>query len=343
MHSLQKAFWASLVLVSIFVAVSMLSNPANDVEGLSGDQKKPALSASEPGCNDVMMLQQHTRNKRMCLVHLGKTAGSTITCTMSHAVQHSGYGNSHCDSRPKNQTTALSKQVIERVHLLPAPVNDARFDSFLITLRNPVDRIISWYFYVHPEYPPAKLPRHKAGCQNFAFFHCWPTLQAFVSQGLNQTRTTSSHTHHLNQSQEECAAWAWDAVTGTRHCWHNYFNYNRTYGPLLSARKDVFAIRSEHLWSDLTNLEVMFGGDGRLIPFEKNHFAATSKHSPQQNREMSEEGRLRLCRALCNEIQIYKKLLHMAENLCPAERAESLAELIETCPNEEKHARQCSV
>ena len=122
-----------------------------------------------------------------------------------------------------------------------------RFDNFLITTRNPLDRIISWFYYIHPSHPPPKNRHHKRGCQNFALFHCWDTIQELSEVGLDLTNSTSSsnfeipeistHPHASNQTVEECRAWAWDAIMGRRQCWHNYYNYNYTYGPLVQEMK----------------------------------------------------------------------------------------------------------
>lgn len=41
-----------------------------------------------------------------------------------------------------------------------------------------------------------------------------------------------------------------------------------------------------------------------------------------------------LCRGLCEEIQVYKEILHRAENLRPDEIAQSMDELSAQCPTE---------
>ena len=68
---------------------------------------------------------------KLVFVHLGKTAGSSITCMLHSSIHSSGYGNSQCDepsrsvllSNEGGQTSELSKYVVERVHLVPAPVD----------------------------------------------------------------------------------------------------------------------------------------------------------------------------------------------------------------------------
>lgn len=185
----------------------------------------------------------------------------------------SGKGNSRCSITQEPPATAIARHVSERVHLEPVPT--LRFHSFLITLLNPIERIKSWYYYLHPDFPPEKLPLHKKGCADFAFFQCWPTLQSFASVGLNGTSNSYSSSH------DECTAWAWGIATGKIHCWHNFWNYNRTYGTLLGTQKEIFAIRTEHTWDDWVGIDRMLGGTGKLekLPDSKNDFQRETQES----------------------------------------------------------------
>jgi hypothetical protein len=88
----------------------------------------------------------------------------------------------------------------------------------------------------------------------------------------------------------------------------------------------------------------MLGGTGELeepTATQKNNFSvATTKKQPDKN--MDAAGRTHLCMALCQEIQIYKRLLLLSKNLCAEDRAQSIAELIRTCPNEIEDVRDCA-
>uniref|UniRef100_A0A7S4SWG4 Sulfotransferase domain-containing protein n=1 Tax=Ditylum brightwellii TaxID=49249 RepID=A0A7S4SWG4_9STRA len=161
----------------------------------------------------------------LVFVHLGKTAGSSITCMLDPSIHHSGYGNSQCSNDNKFLPSAISQHVVERVHLKPAPINT--HDNFLITVRNPLDRIVSWFYYLHPSFPPAKSNRHKLGCDNFKVFNCWDNIQSLSEEGLDSSHnyaangkiidyfrnsskiiSTSNYHHYANQTVEECRAWA---------------------------------------------------------------------------------------------------------------------------------------
>lgn len=142
-----------------------------------------------------------------------------------------------------------------------APVPDNRFGSFLMTLRDPVARMVSWYFYLHPNYPPYKKPYYQKLCHDMVFFRCWPTLQSFTEVGLHVTG-------EARNSASTCDTMARNIARGTVHYWHNYWNYERTYEPLLlDSNKTVYVVRTEHLWKDFDGIEAaLIGSSGSGLP-----------------------------------------------------------------------------
>jgi len=94
-------------------------------------------------------------------------------------------------------------------------------------------------------------------------------------------------------------------------------------------------VRTEHMVQDWNGLESMLKGErpaeedfGRLNP-------SKSKATDGDN-YLSEESRVLLCEVLCEEIQLYKKLLKKAVNLSEGEIKTSYDELAESCPREAK-------
>ena len=76
------------------------------------------------------------------------------------------------------QPSAIANIVNKRIHLEPAipipppPVeieveHKYEYDDFLITVRNPIERIVSWFNYIHLSYPPRKSKRHINGCDGY--------------------------------------------------------------------------------------------------------------------------------------------------------------------------------
>lgn len=358
--------------------------------------------------NDNFNENTHKNVTKMVLVHLGKTAGSSITCMLHPSLYNSGKGNSQCDPSDY-QPSAISNIVNKRIHLETAPVQDGEYDNdyddFLITMRNPIERIVSWFYYIHPSYPPQKFKRHIDGCDGYStIFQCWDSIQAMAEDGLrfdfdfgvsatektetNSTNNTTIWTNRNSASKSECELLAQELVIGTRKCWHNYYNYNFTYGRLLqqeaasasSSSSDhqkrgrgksrkrkrkrkvtIYAIRTEHLEEDWREIDRILGGAGsgsgsdsnsshssNVKSLRKNSWGGggTGKSSSSKvgpNKTLSYAGRSNLCRALCNEIQIYKGLLQLAINIDRDGENESLDELIATCPDESREIRDCAL
>lgn len=304
------------------------------------------------------------------MVHLGKTAGSTLTCMLG--LGDSGKGDSNCLASDRIRPSKLADAVTERVHLEPAPVHT--HDHFLLTLRNPVDRIVSWYYFVHPDFPPEILNRHKRGCQNYVqFYDCYRSIQDLTEDGLSSAKDDEPR----NEEHRVCRSIARRQITGKLQCWHNAYNYNYTYGSLLvvgrqqrdaepTAATDhdeddssiipeqpvtMYAIRSEHLEHDWTTIDGLLGSGSQpqedadtvraaaLVVPRKNDWNDQGPSVP--NTTLSMTGRTNLCRVLCHEIQIYKELLHLAVNFNAHDVAQSLDELITTCPNEPREVREC--
>ena len=243
----------------------------------------------------------------MLFVHLGKTGGSAITCMMSKPVQHSGMGNSGCDDDTVPPPSVISQKVSQRIHLSSANYYDDEYDAFLLTTRNPIDRIISWFYYVHPSYLPIKNSHHVAGCDKFSIYHCYQDIQSLTEHGLSRNVMTQNVSNFVNVVKEEnkCRSLAWGVIRGVEKCWHNYYNYNYTYGGLVQRmeeeietaamemgseevisrstrkkkKKYIFVIRSEHALHDWNTIDIMLGGNGTTneIPF-KNTLSPNTHH-----------------------------------------------------------------
>jgi len=94
-------------------------------------------------------------------------------------------------------------------------------------------------------------------------------------------------------------------------------------------------LRVEHLDEDWSEVDRIVGGTGDALPASRSHAnEAAEKPLPVSNRTISAGGMANLCRALCGEIQVYKKILSAAANLDERKLEETMGELRETCPEE---------
>ena len=101
-----------------------------------------------------------------------------------------------------------------------------------------------------------------------------------------------------------------------------------------SKTKDprIIVLRTEQLEQDWRSIEVdVLNGPE---PFDKS-FTFPHKHaSAKEERDLylSEESTRNICRALCEEIQVYKRILIRAENLDENDFVESMKVLAQHCP-----------
>jgi len=92
---------------------------------------------------------------------------------------------------------------------------------------------------------------------------------------------------------------------------------------------------------------ILFMGFGiDLVIIEEHQHSKKERRSEmnmdaRSNRTLTAKVRMHLCNALCNEIQIYKRLLLAAENLDKVSRKESMDELLLSCPNELSEVTSC--
>eukprot|EP00567_Pseudictyota_dubia_P006172 CAMPEP_0197460266 /NCGR_PEP_ID=MMETSP1175-20131217/53643_1 /TAXON_ID=1003142 /ORGANISM="Triceratium dubium, Strain CCMP147" /LENGTH=267 /DNA_ID=CAMNT_0042995329 /DNA_START=119 /DNA_END=922 /DNA_ORIENTATION=+ len=237
----------------------------------------------------------------------------------------------------------------------------------LLSLRNPIERFISWFNYEHVSNPP--IIRYINGAQRrrpcpFKVFRwqgkgCFKTPNEFAenctSPGPSMqplftrqdwiSANLTTINHYVNSSS--CQQLAWMVARGHAECAaHNFFHfgfYSRQVDMLVKKRPDrrVLGMRTEFLAEDWNEIERYFGGgtqSGSAL-FKTILNASTKKNST--DRPLSDLGYENLCRALCPEIQVYKRLLHQVENLNASQVRDSIVQVMSYCPQETEAIRKC--
>jgi hypothetical protein len=237
---------------------------------------------------------------RICYVHVGKTAGSTIGCALGFQL--------HCRFLMQHPPGLLPTVVTNMIH---SQINDCTMteDYYLVTLRDPLERIKSWYSY-------EDLPELKKGECSFR------SLNELALRGLTDDDPGTS---------KACRDRAYRALTGIEQIgWHAYNNYE-FYLKQLPHNASIGVIRSEHMLDDWNSMEAMLGSDARARPFPARNTASKEK---ELNKVLTQRAQELVCAALCQEIQVYKHYLHVAVNLHAAQVEQSLEELRRSCPLE---------
>lgn len=242
------------------------------------------------------------------------------------------------------------------------------YREFVVILRNPIDRIISWYYYEHPATIASKYRNH---C-HLKQLHRWANSSDGCFASLDEFARSAMPLSLRNQSvygggerlvedakgrRVACSDLAYKVASGKTPCpAHNFFNYQYYEQSIQKMSKELniarkvrlFAIRTEHLASDWDGLENLYSMGA--VPSSVNgkpqnilgsgRFRARSG-TVTSGKSSSDEGRKALCAALCPDIQAYKRLLYRAQNLKTSEVMRSLDELKLTCPEETYAVRKC--
>lgn len=275
-------------------------------------------------------------DKKTCLVHVGKTAGSTVGCALGF--------NLHC---PINKITAPGLFPQYTTNMMHSQINDCQEDSayFVFVVRNPLDRMISAFNYDNPENEWKKWGDDWEGflldygendynLRKKLYIDCpFATLDELAQQGLS---------HHGNAT-EECRRRAVASIVGTEHfgC-HFFFNY-QYHLEALPEEATIMTIRTEHLIKDWNSVEYTLGGEREVLGPDQTVLAHNNVNtaSDHVSTHLSNESRALICEKLCNEIQIYKKILRNSVNLSEEDVQNSIYEMVQRCPREAR-AETCA-
>lgn len=258
-------------------------------------------------------------DERVCFVHVGKTAGSTLSCLLGFRYD--------CQQPTGNKSIANPGGRLPRsvTNVLHNYINDCYDDMayYLMVVRNPLARMQSWFTYERPGIhldPNSYMYEERKAL----FLDCpFPTLNDLAEQGLADDGIAS----------KVCKDRAHAAIRGIRPMVrHNYYNFGYFMNQVPSDAK-LLIIRTEHLESDWNSTERAIGGNESVTDAFPTRNSSAGKKS-DADRMLSETATTLLCRELCPEIQVYKSILHRALNLEYVDVEISLNELKESCPVE---------
>lgn len=171
-------------------------------------------------------------------------------------------------------------------------------NSFLVNIRNPIDRMASWFLYEHILNHEVNYAERGYHCGDLMLFSCFETWDDLVTQGLGPIESSRKNTKLKiggNLTQEQCSQWAWAAVQGAIPAsYHNYYNYDwyahhmmieddlvkdgdvngSEYTDNINKRrsddKELFVIRAEHLQDDWIVINQMLSGSTTWNNFDNN-------------------------------------------------------------------------
>jgi hypothetical protein len=272
-------------------------------------------------------------------LHLGKTGGSTL----SHMLRHG------CHSWvPKpckimtNETSESHISQLSTYYHVPdfKKLNKTAYSFYTVSLRDPLDRTLSAFTYMHPANQRARGIRRISKADRNFFVPCFPDLDTFVEAIDN----TIEDAEDKIMDPSNCTHLATGALQNRfeRLAVHFYFDtkYVERLLPAHYWQTDtdirIMVVRTEYLWRDWTTANQLLGQDVvATFPTLATRNFTMSKNDGvfPVSKKLSETNQKLLCSALLPDYQAYLQLVAVAANLSPVEKLQSLERAQQNCPD----------
>ena len=253
----------------------------------------------------------------------GKAGGSAVGCSLGFSL------------RCGNTTQKDGMLPMITGHAFHRDVYNCHDNSahFLFTVRDPIDRARSAFYYDRPDESCQDSP-YLRKMSKFYFDCPFFNIEDYVQSGLNRGGSAIASNH--------CKRMARRVLMGTHNVGptHLYYNY-QYYQEAVPKDASILVLRNEHLIEDWNNIEELVSRrrDGHKSDIQKikeDSFPRMNVNTWSNEEELylSDESTAILCKALCNEIQQYKHILKRAINISNEQLQVSLDELKRKCPDE---------
>ena len=320
------------------------------------------------------------QNRSIILIHIGKAGGSSLRKTAflrPDCLPLLKIGREAMSSNEErklwddctflyNEGQKISIFTEKRVfHMFDKNATEMRrATTFLVTLRNPVDRLVSAFRYSHPanclrpeDYPGERIPPNR-GCaiknndakwglpdQNKTdnnaytlFLKCYPSaaMEDLAQDVMKPWRTHVNNTaafHGMTEAEQSmCREKARDLLFGKYRMLVPHIRYNYAYYANQSIRKfpnkEYFGIRTEKEWDDFVMADKMIGGSGRYQKMGKPRTHGSEHYQPSP---LSTEAYQKLCCVMRDEFQVYFEFFDAALNLNENDKEETEQKIRSLC------------
>lgn len=270
-------------------------------------------------------------------VHIGKTGGSTISTLLRNGC--TSFVGGSC--RNITHETVVSKYVEHYYHVpdfwrLP----ETKHEAFIISIRDPFDRSVSSLLYHHPRNAEVYQLRQTKKQLYYGplAYSCFPTLEDFAQLMEGSSINCNYPYHQRDVVADDCTGLACAVLHGkVRLFSHLFFNYrNIVYTKLpMEPQRKIYVLRQEYLWDDWRQVNKLLGQTEEVVvPRDSSkNLRNISGIALPVSRDISVDGRQKLCMALTTEFEAYFKLLVPALNIKQAEFEKSLKIAEANCPN----------
>lgn len=250
-----------------------------------------------------------------------------------------------CLRKHRKEGSPLSMQINREMHVTtpPKPAEMNQFTTFFFAIRNPLTRVISSYSYLHHNNTQSLFAQNDSRLKENFYKVCFPTLQHFLRAVQFVSHPDDPRLLKADQSEsptkelsEYCQHMAVTVLKGRSvqirqvniHMRNNYKFYHDATVKLY-PKKEILAVRMEHLWDDIKALDVATGGTGF---FSNDGSAANNYAKKKTNSRGATSEQLRdLCCILWDDIEIFQEIVNRARNLDYPSKLEAIQDVWKTC------------
>ncbi|CAJ1929376.1 unnamed protein product [Cylindrotheca closterium] len=230
------------------------------------------------------------------------------------------------------------------------------YSNFIINVRNPVDRMVSWYYYERYRVKAVGFFKHSIPGQLYAIPFHYKCYSGDIGPMIQEVLIADPPMNGTDPKKEECIQLAKKCLRGDVPCYaHNFFNYETYLEELLlwKGLADAVNVTNATHFSDPTPRDVsinlirtrdVLGDLNSTIKLWSGHpmmnetaglytvmNTIQGQTGKQTNKTLSTEERGTLCRFICVELVVYKKILGVADNLKTEDVQEEYDDLDKSC------------
>jgi Sulfotransferase family len=328
-----------------------------------------------------------SNNRAIAFVHVGKAGGESIKGLLSMGCQlrKNEWADKCWNELPVTQLNVSTVAYMHGNLVLPHRSSNTNTTSnkinstlllnsittFLINVRHPLDRTISWYGFASPYNCNRTIARmgRNSNCVNRRvmltdpksllhqfYSKCFPTLESFALSIRNNNNTTATRANDSGYSVIDRTNITSITAPTSSMCqtlgyrmMQGQFRLSRRNGDVFATHmisnyhwyrvktidtypdKEVLVVRTNSLWQDLTQIEFLLGGTGEFGAVAGARYSHGSEAHKNASKALSDHGTQILCCGLKKELLHYKAIFDKAANFNATEKAQEWQNTVQRC------------
>jgi hypothetical protein len=268
---------------------------------------RPTTTTNVSTASTTITNRRNALPTKILFVHVGKTGGQSIKFALKagcdsfapksprrkkcfrNLLNTTIINNNNDDNNNNATTTALSDRVGGLIHVRKSTMKPKHADGFLVVMRHPIARSMSWYHFVNPNLCVDGMPKMNCAADKerqqltngtvARFFDCFPPAFhmtrafAFASTTTSTTQQQQQHDssstprYNISPECQTLAERVWMGKVGGKHngmFGHMEHNLRKYASATKLKPPNVYLVRTDHLWEDMKSTDRLLGGKGNF-------------------------------------------------------------------------------